>query len=190
MKEKIWTLIGIGLAVLTDVGMGIIVFHLMGKLFRYELPLYFYLVGVFFSLLPDFDLLFIKIGLAKDHHQLPSHYPLVFIPIICLLVIVVAILGGAAHPRFWTSVAALCLFFHYVDDTWGRTSGIGLRWFMPWDRKYYSLWPKRILTEEEVKEIELLEPEEWVRHHYLRLTPELLLGIGIFLAGLAIAIFW
>lgn len=190
MKEKILTLFGIGLAVLTDVGMGIIIFHLMGKLFHYEFSLYFYLVGIFFSLLPDSDLFLMKTGMVKDHHQFPTHYPLVFMPTICLLVFGIILITGVVHPAFWTSVAALCLFFHYLDDTWGRTSGIGLRWFMPWDRRYYSFCPSRILTEEEVKEIKLLDPEQWVRYHYLKLTPELLLGIGIFSAGLVLAIFW
>ena len=190
MKEKIWTLIGVGLAVLADMGMGIIIFHLMGKLFHYEFPLYFYLVGIFFSLLPDSDLFLIKIGLVRNHHQFPSHYPLVFIPTICILVFVIMLIGGVAHPGFWISVAAPCLFFHYIDDTWGRTSGIGLRWLMPWGRKYYSFWPRRVLTEKEVKEVDLLDPEQWVKHHYLKLTPELLLGVGIFLASLALAIFW
>jgi len=190
LKEKIWTLFGIGLAVLTDVGMGLIIFCVMGKLFHYELPLYFYPVGIFFSLLPDSDLFLMKIGLVRDHHQFPSHYPFVFMSAICFLVFGVAFVGSVPHPGFWTSVAALCLFFHYLDDTWGRTSGVGLRWFMPWDRKYYSFCPRRVLTEEEEKEVKLLNPKEWVRYHYLRITPELLLGVGIFFAGVALTFFW
>ena len=190
MKDKIWIITGIGLATLTDVGTGIIIFHLLGRLFNYELPLYFYLVGIFFSLLPDFDLFLIKIGLVRDHHQFPTHDPLLFIPAICLLVFGVTLIVGIAHPGFWTSVAALCLFFHYVDDTWGRTSGIGLRWFMPWDRKYYSFLPRRVLTEREVKRVELLSPEQWVERHYLRLTPELLLGVVMFLISLALVFLW
>ena len=188
--KKIRILIGIGLATLTDIAAGIIIFHFMGKAFNYELPIYFYLVGIFFSLLPDSDLFLKKVGPVRDHHQFPTHYPLVFIPVICLLVFGIALVKEVAYPGFWTSVAALCLFFHYVDDTWGRTSGIGLGWLMPWDGKYYSFCPRRVLTEEEVKRAELLDPEQWVEYHYLRLTPELLLGIAMFLVSLALVFLW
>jgi len=162
----------------------------MGKAFNYELPIYFYLVGILFSLLPDSDLLLIKIGLVKDHHQFPTHYPLISIPVICLFMFGIVMIYKVAYPGFWVSVATLCLFFHYIDDTWGRTSGIGLRWLMPWGKKYYSFWPRRVLTEKEIKEAELLSPEQWVEYHYLRLTPELLLGVAMFLVGLALVFLW
>lgn len=172
-------LAGIGLAVLTDVAMGIIIFHLMGKVFNYELPIYFYLIGIFFSVLPDADLFLMKIRIIKDHHQFPSHYPIVIVPI-CVVVFLVS-LTLSTHPGFWVSVAGLCLLSHYFDDSVGRTTGIGLRWWMPFGKKYYTLWPRRVLTEKEVKKLQLLSPEEWLEAYYLRITPELLVGIGLFI---------
>ena len=172
--------------------MGIIIFHIMGKAFSYELPIYFYLVGIFFSLLPDIDLFLLKAGIVKlkDHHQFPTHYPLVFLPTICILVFFVTLIQGALHPGFWASVAGFCLLFHYLDDTWGRTSGTGLRWAMPWDSNHYSFCPRRVLTKEQIKDIHLPTPEEWVKHHYLRVTPELLIGIVLFLSAVALVALW
>ncbi len=179
---------GIGLAVLTDVAAGLVIFHLMGKAFNYELPIYFYLVGVFFSLLPDSDLFLMKIRIIKDHHQFPSHYPIVIIPI-CLIVYLVSS-ALFVHPGFWASVAGLCLLGHYLDDSLGRTTGIGLRWGMPFGKKYYTFLPWRVLTEEEIKKLRLLSPEEWFEAYYLKVTPELLVGIGLLIGAMILVALW
>lgn len=186
--DKIRILIGIGLAVLADVAMGIIIFHLASKAFNVELPIYLYLIGVFFSLLPDADLFLVKTKIIKDHHQFPSHYPVIIVPICAAVWIVSSIFSS--FPAFWTTVAGLCLLSHYCDDSWGRTSGIGLRWGMPWDKRYYSFFPYRVLTEADLEKMNLLSPEEWVGYHYLRITPELLLGVGLLLGAVLLLLFW
>lgn len=168
--------------------MGIIIVHTMSKIFGCDVPIYFYLIGIFLSVLPDLDVLLIMFGVIDDHHDLVTHYPIPMIVFSCFTFGLISIVQPVLY--YWTAVVGLCLFFHYFDDSIGRITQLGLRWGMPFNDKYYAVFPWRVLTQEEVEKLSILHWRKWLDKYYLKVTPESAAGGILFIAAIFLAYFW
>jgi len=132
----------IGLNALIDLSMGAIIVHLMGKIFGYDVPFYFYPIGAVLAVLPDVDypyhLFQVVRGKRKftQTHRMVPHYPVIMIIPICSTLGIL----GIFYPVFfyWALVALLCLVSHYTHDTIE-----GIRWLAPWGGNYYRFSVRR-----------------------------------------------
>ena len=193
--------VGMGMAALTDIAVGIVIVHLIGKVFGYNVPIYFYPFGVFLSLFPDIDYpynLWYEWRKKKAHesHRKFPHYPIVTIPFICCVLGILSIFW----PIFiyWTVVAAFCLLGHYIHDSIEGQ----LRWLAPVGKKYYGLFTekdgkKHFISSFSEKEWEakwederliIKDDREYFETYYLRPTKKSVMG-GVLIV-IAILLVW
>lgn len=117
-----------------DLVAGAFIAHILHKSFYTEpAPIVVYLVGAIIAALPDLDILVAlsqKKILNLTHRNTIFHKPLLFMAIPALILAFI-------HP-FWALLWALPLFFHYLHDTVGESSGI--QWFSPFRLNKFALW--------------------------------------------------
>jgi hypothetical protein len=101
-------------------------------------------VGVVFGVLPDFDVLIMLFsamrggkfkmdGLDFKHHEFPSHFPLIYSPLIVIVII---------FPNIYTFTMISALYLHLFVDSFYTSDGI--KWLYPFKDKYYSLQSEKI----------------------------------------------
>ncbi len=191
---------GLFLASLMDIGSGIIVTWLVWRLLVLEIHWYHYVFGILFSMAPDLDILAPLVrelfgGQAGDssHKALPTHYPLVMIGAI----------GGVLWLfRFdsWAMLASICLFIHFVHDSWqSQEKGPGVRWLAPLGKNYYQIFSRHragdelqlflVVSPQRVEETFKETLEEWLNAIFFRFTLENVIGIITFLLSIILALY-
>ncbi|MFX1294433.1 MAG: metal-dependent hydrolase [Promethearchaeota archaeon] len=95
--------------------------------------------GIIFGLIPDFDIiLFLKdllkgdkskrLGKTFKHHEFPTHYPILYSPLIILVIFI---------PNIYTITIITTIYLHLLLDTFYTSDGI--KWLYPFNRKFYVL---------------------------------------------------
>jgi hypothetical protein len=112
-----------------DIGLGILVSIFVTWLFGADLNGVHVLLGIFFTLLPDIDLI---PGFSKlfEGHRVMTHRPLVYVPI----VITVFFIGGP----LWALMLTLGVGLHLIHDTFWI--GNGIAWLWPRSNKRYKFY--------------------------------------------------
>lgn len=197
---KIRKIVGMGIAALTDIAAGIIIVHLMGKAFGYDVPIYFYPIGVFLALLPDLDYVYKlwqkwrgNIEVIKTHKAFP-HYPIIMMIPICSILGVLSIFWSIFG--YWAVVTLLCLLGHYIHDT--IEAQTGMRWLAPIDKRYYRPFTEKggrlhlfcSFSDEDIENKSLISDSEWFEIRYLRPTKESVMGVVLFVGAIILAILW
>lgn len=117
-----------------DLVAGVFIAHVLHKVSgEGPTPLLIYLLGALITALPDLDILVTlsqKKILNLTHRNTIFHKPLLFMAIPTLLLSFVS--------SFWALLWALTLFFHYLHDTVGESSGI--QWLSPFRPNKFALW--------------------------------------------------
>lgn len=179
-----------------DFGLSIIYVLLLSKVFNVTPTIATFILSVIFGVLPDFDIPFELLkrgrigGKEEGFHRKVTHYPLLYFPVIS----VVFGLFGA----FWAVLLAVNLISHFIHDIIG--SGWGIKLFWPISEKNWKIFAnpkdgstsKHLITawdQKELKEkIQKYGDEEWFKHIYRRLSPQLILEAVVFL--LALILLW
>jgi len=195
---KFGTLVGMGLIAMPDVATGILIIHIVGKLLSYNIPIYFYPIGMFLSLLPDANLVLMLIRKEKSFygHRKLDHCPLVILSIVLTITIVLYLLS--ILPGFWVIVVNLCLFGHFVHDSIEYDYGRGLQWLYPLGKKYYKLFgrkdgKRRVIVsynEDLADGQEPLSMEQEINKYWLKLNRFSLSSIVTFLIAVAVYFVW
>jgi|GEM_PF-3563594 len=126
------------LAAYMDFCVGVLIATLLWLYGFKERPaLWLVCLGGVLALVPDFDIVWpiLTRGSFVDHHQLPTHFPLVMVP---LAAVVAGVLGGG---RF-AVLAVLCLAWHFVHDS--PPLGGGIAWAAPFNFDYWSWSGQRV----------------------------------------------
>lgn len=115
------------------------------------------MVGVIFGLLPDVDVAIIIASLIKGdkskmdgldfkHHAYPTHFPLLYSPLIVITII---------FPNVYTFTMVTALYLHLFTDSFCTSDGI--KWLYPFQNKYFRFQSEKtkgkhgILWEKEYK---------------------------------------
>lgn len=182
--------IGLLLAVLPDVGSGLLATHIISKIFEYPVTPAFYLGGICFALLPDIDLAWqwLRERRINDLHKTLPHYPLVMLPLVH---------HATGHwSGFWSLAGPLAMFFHYIHDSLGESWG--LAWFWPVSRNWFKFftWHQgrfKIaveLTQEELRSLPLRPAESYLAEYWQSLSAELVLSTAWFIAVVFVVLYW
>jgi membrane-bound metal-dependent hydrolase YbcI (DUF457 family) len=186
----------LALAVSADIGSGIFFTHFLSKVLSYPVSWWGYVLGIFFALVPDFDVAIQKVRGSKvdSKHREITHYPML---VITMAFLVVGLLGLSS---FWAALAALCLFAHFLHDSIGEANRWGVKWLAPFFPNSYQLFmrkspdePRRVIcvwTPEELKRVKPLFLETWLRDYYLRVTGDSVASVVWLAASILIAYFW
>jgi len=171
-------------------GIGLIIVHLIGKAFSYEIPFYFYPIGAFLSLLPDVDFIWAVLkretGAGHRTHRRIPHYPIVMIGLLWLVLGISSIFWPILVR--WALIGTLCLLGHYIHDSLGLK--LGIPWLAPWKDMFFMIWPPAVLTKEEVDNKNLIDSREWVVKTFLHPTPEAVSNASIFFGALFLVWLW
>lgn len=115
-------------------------------------------IGVVFGLLPDFDTVMILKDLIKGdkskmdglnfkHHSYPTHFPIVYSPLIVIMII---------FPNIYTFTMVTALYLHLIVDSFYTSDGI--KWLFPFKNDFFRFLSEKtkgkhgILWEHEYKE--------------------------------------
>jgi hypothetical protein len=93
-------------------------------------------LGIIFGILPDFDVLLVLPDMIKRdkslikgtkfrHHGYPSHYPLLYSPLILVAVF---------FPNPITLTMVTALYLHFLGDTFCSSNGV--KWLAPLSNRY------------------------------------------------------
>lgn len=184
-------LVGLFIGAAADMGVGLIIVHLIGKAFHYSVPFYFYPIGAFLSLLPDIDFIWatLKRQNITGHRGIP-HLPIIMIGSLCLIWGILSAFWPIS--LYWMIVGVLCLLGHFIDDSIGSLTGI--KWLAPFKKKYYVFWPPHALAEKEakkkIKESAENNDIELIIKIFLRPTARTISGIAIFIIAVLLISFW
>jgi len=122
-------------------------------------------IGVIFGLLPDVDVVIIIIALIKGdkskidgldfkHHSYPTHFPLLYSPLIVITII---------FPNIYTLTMVTALYLHLFADSFYTSDGI--KWLYPFKNKFFAFQSEKtrgkhgILWEKEYKNTPLYHLE-------------------------------
>lgn len=134
LLSRLLTLAANGMAGFMDLAVGMLIVASLGTLFSLEITFYHLLIGGFFALFPDMDIVgdVIK-GKApeSDHHLTLFHRPLVVLPTLALLTFL--FVGSE-----WAVIVFSCVFWHYLHDTKWQSGLGGIAWFWPFTPQYWS----------------------------------------------------
>lgn len=115
--------------------------NIFAWLFGFNIPLEYNLLLIFFSVFPDFDYVadyvYQKVvkgsyKIPDNHHSLPSHYPIVYTPLIPLAVF-------TGEPFF--IIATSAIFVHLLMDVLFCNEGVML--FYPFSTKWFNFFAKK-----------------------------------------------
>jgi len=182
-------LLGIILAVLLDVGTGLIVARFVSVFVFGSIPAwYHYFVGVLSAVLPDFDT-FVPLAidlvtkrnkLDSSHRNNPMHYPLVMIS----GTFVVLLFFGF---HFWI-VVVTCVFVHMVHDSWqSQEIGTWVKWLAPFSKTSWQVLSRERsgapiqlvlrLGRDRVARRETLE--DWLNAIFFKLVDDKIFGLRV-----------
>lgn len=115
-----------------------LLFAIFAKFSSTTYSLFDFLILIFFSILPDLDFLFYKIFKKGkydsdfQHHQWPSHWPIIYLPLFILLIL---------FPNLKLFLICYGLLSHFIMDTF--LSGDGIMWLYPFSKRFFSLCDKK-----------------------------------------------
>lgn len=163
---------------LLDIGIGIVGAIIFSFLTETELDRLILFWSVFFSLIPDLDAVYKLIDHRSfkkiDHtHRDIFHYPFLFIGVGFI------IFSLLLDYRYGLLFATLS-FVHFVHDSVGI--GWGIQWLYPFSNNYYKYHDGKHQwwTPQQQKEISARNHDpNWMKNIYFKLTPTLLLEVGI-----------
>ena len=186
--KKSRILFGLAAVALFDIGAGILISHLLAKIAGLPTSIFLYIAGIFFSLLPDLDILWQQIREGKIngyHRNSPLHWPIFTIFIVYILI--------GEFSSFFAAVAILCLLSHYFHDT--LEGEVGIKWLAPFSEKNFSIKKKDgkisfVVKPAELRQRCLVTAQDWVRRYYVRPTFKSVIGVVFFLGSVLTALFW
>jgi hypothetical protein len=182
---------------LADFGHGILITIILLTLFNIEPNVTYFLLGLAFSVLPDLDGIkeFSRYGNvdAGEHgdHRDGLHYPVVWL-----------LVGGVFLylDTFVGTLFILCVFAHFLNDSWG--TGWGIEWLWPFSTRSYKFFSRNDVDADVTLQSLLTswDPEaknstakkygnrNWLEHHYGHIT--LISGIeyGTFIIALFVVL--
>jgi hypothetical protein len=202
---------------LLDIGVGIMMALLVGKIFAVSaiLPIeasitIMVIAGIIFSLLMDIDALinlFIHGGTGASYkHRDLFHIPLFYIPIGMLTLYFFQLYQSTLYqplhqlpPLTLPVLFGLCSLAHFIHDSIGL--GWGVKWLYPFSDDQYSFFYqynahkaglKRVIYVWKSTDIDHLEEKygdkDWFRHIYLNWHPYSLIEVAVFLFAVALLI--
>lgn len=122
---------------LADFGHGILITILLLILYDKEPDLFYFSLGLVFSILPDLDgvvefLRYRKVD-AGEHgdHRDGLHYPVVWIVAGGILIFIEPFIG---------TLFTLCVLAHFLNDSWG--TGWGIEWLWPLSHRTYKFFSR------------------------------------------------
>jgi LexA-binding, inner membrane-associated putative hydrolase len=153
-----------------DIGVGILLSLFVAHTFGFHATLFFLLIGIFFILLPDIDIIPIFQHTDYDHRSI-THYPALYI----LLALLVYFSAGPVYAMLFV----VCIVAHFLHDTIGI--GWGIAWAWPFSnrkflfpekgrRQEYGFFMTWFPHEEEVMAKRWHDPH-WAYTYYLRPNP-------------------
>lgn len=176
--EKLRILLANGLAGSLDLCMGALIASATLSSLGIQPEPWHLLVGAVLGVLPDFDFLMPILMLREpqgNHHTTLMHRPIILLP-------AVALIGYAPGGPAWSLVAFLCVAWHFVHDTKPLSVG-GVAWLWPFDHRYWSPWgPEEPHTAGYTH-------HQWLKEHWMRLSPTLCMELGAGLMAIALAVF-
>mgnify|MGYP003386273388 FL=1 len=174
--NRILGLLMSGMNAYMDFGVGVAIAQTLSVLAAHPLPWWFLPLGGMLALLPDFDILVPLIwrgAFNYNHHKTLLHRPLFMLPL-------VACFGWLWGGPFWAGAAFICVFWHYLHDTWPLGVG-GVAWVWPISDQY--------LTWRGFKEPVDMSHTEWLKRYWLKPTLFSCWEIAVGTAALAWAAF-
>lgn len=193
---------GMCIAEFLDIGLGILIIHLLSLAFGYRLSWPWYGFGILFAIFVDADIIlnrFVEGRISENHHDLLTHCPLPMFLMTIPTVFSAALLSGAETRFAWflSAAAFVCLFSHYLHDSLGDDTKIGIKWLWPIKEDFYIFFgangnggvrkPLKIIPAD--KKIAVDSMEEWLKS-YLRPTKRMIGGIILLVLAVVIALFW
>jgi len=182
---------GLGVAILPDVGAGILVAHVACKIFGEAW--WAYILGPVFALIPDFDAALqplLKKKLDTRHRDM-MHKPLVLLG---------AALGVTAVFPFIGSIIFVSLLMHFLHDSIGNEKevGWGLRWLWPLSNNQYAFFRVKderwrfiaVWTPSEIAQISPIGLKEWLETNYIHLCPSSIRAWASFVAVCIVVVLW
>jgi hypothetical protein len=177
-----------------DIGAGILLSIFVGTIFNIDISPLWILLGVIFALLPDIDMVsyFIKTRVLKksvNDHRSFTHYPIMYIPII----IATYFIFGAPYSL----LLALCVYFHFIHDTFWL--GWGISWFWPATSRKFKFFPDKhgeissqvLMTwtkEEEAGLFEKYHNPNWIKDFYFRPNIVAYVEYSVFLVAMLLVL--
>ncbi len=182
--QKLFNLFANAMAAFMDFGVGCLIATLTPLLWTHQLswwdPI---LAGAFWSLLPDYDIIFQVIWssltgqkLVHNHHESLMHWPYIMVPLAMICVLMYGLLFGGEW-RYWFVTGILCLIAHYIHDA-VMMKGDGLEWIVRREPRYWS--------DRGLKEPGDPDHAHWIRENWLR--PSRLSAIEVTIGSVAVGI--
>lgn len=182
-----------------DVGIGVLAAIVISHMFSLELTPLTIALGVGLALLPDVDFVYVVMTRGwRDSHAIARHrglvhYPTVYLPAGCLLLLPLGM--------EWVALFLCASFGHFIHDSIGIGWGIPWLWpitnanysfFYKYSPRYHLQHPRRLVyTWERDRIDELIErygDPRWIRNVYCRPHPFFVTEIAFLI--LAIAVWW
>lgn len=180
-------LFGMIVATLPHLSAGVLIAHILINYYKFQHHLFFYLIGMFFAMLPDFkDFInvfkwFIKknnIVIDSTHKFNFMHWPLIMVPSTSIIVFIF-------NPNL-ALIVSLSLLSHYlIDSVQSGSRGVGIQWLAPFFTKDFF----RFFKPYQIKLINIskyvMPLEEWIEIIVLNPKyPEFWISILVFILTL------
>lgn len=182
---------------LADFGHGILITILLLTLFDIEPSVIYFLLGLSFSVIPDLDGLkelfrFGKVGASdQGDHRDGLHYPFAWLLVGGGLIYINAFIG---------TLFILCVFAHFLNDSWG--TGWGIPWLWPLSKRNYKFFSRKDVDADKTFEslVTSWDPQEknaairqygngnWLVDTYARLNTISVIEYGTFVTALIVAV--
>ncbi len=102
-------------------------------------------LAIIFALLPDIDVFLLiidqlrgkkseKFGVDFKHHEYPTHFPIIYSPLIVLVIII---------PNIYTVTIITAVYLHLFADSFYTSDGV--KWLWPFNSKFYGLKNEKTL---------------------------------------------
>ncbi len=179
-------LFGMFMGSLLHLSAGIIITNILIKYYNYPQQLFYYIIGIFFAILPDFDILkpfiislkYKKLSADSSHKFNFMHYPFIMLPLLFII--------SLSFPLFWRMLIVLNLLSHYIIDTAQSGSfGVGIQWLAPFFSRNFF----RLAKPYKIKLINInqyvMNMEEWINKIVLNPKyPEVWVNLGLFVLAI------
>ena len=165
---------------LADFGHGILLTILFSSLFDVEPTFIYFVLGIVFSVLPDFDGAkeFFRYNGKVDAGEHGDHRDGLHYPVMWLIVGMVLVLF---YPFIGTLFIA-CTMMHFINDSWGTEWGV--EWLWPFNGRSYKFFSRNNVdadvtlqplvtswgSEEKNETAQRLGNRSWLQHLYGQIT--------------------
>ncbi len=179
-------LFGMAVSSLLHLSAGIIITNILIRYYNYSPLIIYYLIGIFFSIFPDFDILkpFIislkhkKLSADSSHKFNFMHYPFIMLPLLFIL--------SLSLPLFWRMLIVLNILSHYIIDTAQSGSfGVGIQWLAPFfNQNFFRLAKPYKIKPTHINQY-VMDMEKWINKIVLNPKyPELWINLGLFILAI------